>query len=243
MLDIPRAQLESWTPGGSGSYRPGTRLRYVGPIYAKLAVPMPERVKRLLAGSDPVVCVAITSSPPELIREVVRALRALDVRVLVAATVHDLRDLEDEQVLVEGVLPSHEVMTGVALAVTAGGQGSVQTALASGVPLIGIPLQPEQDLNVALAERQRCGTSRPAARCRDRGPRTHRKQDARRRPLHGRMRAAFSGSSPPPMDQARPQTRSSNWPARALRRRDRTSPAHPRRGHEGTLLRSAQRCA
>ncbi len=55
---------------------------------------------------------------------------------------------------VEGVLPSHEVMAGVALAVTAGGQGSVQTALASGVPLIGIPLQPEQDLNVALAERQ-----------------------------------------------------------------------------------------
>lgn len=37
---------------------------------------------------------------------------------------------------------------------TAGGQGSVQTALASGVPLNGIPLQPEQDANVALAERQ-----------------------------------------------------------------------------------------
>ena len=154
VLGIPSAQLESWTPGGSRSYRPGTRLRYVGPIYAKLAVPVPERVKRLLAGSDPIVYVAITSSPPQLIREVVQALRALDVRVLVAATVHDLRDIEDEQVLVEGVLPSHEVMAGVALAVTAGGQGSVQTALASGVPLIGIPLQPEQDLNVALAERQ-----------------------------------------------------------------------------------------
>jgi UDP:flavonoid glycosyltransferase YjiC (YdhE family) len=44
-------------------------------------------------------------------------------------------------------------MPRVALAVTAGGQGSVQTALASGTPLIGIPLQPEQDTNVVLAER------------------------------------------------------------------------------------------
>jgi UDP:flavonoid glycosyltransferase YjiC (YdhE family) len=42
----------------------------------------------------------------------------------------------------------------VDLAVTAGGQGSVQTALASGVPLIGIPLQGEQDANVWLAQRQ-----------------------------------------------------------------------------------------
>jgi UDP:flavonoid glycosyltransferase YjiC (YdhE family) len=38
--------------------------------------------------------------------------------------------------------------------VTTGGQGSVQTATASGMPLVGIPLQPEQDLNVHLVERQ-----------------------------------------------------------------------------------------
>ncbi|HTE63144.1 MAG TPA: nucleotide disphospho-sugar-binding domain-containing protein, partial [Solirubrobacteraceae bacterium] len=74
--------------------------------------------------------------------------------VLVAATVHDLRELENERVLVRGVLPSHEIMPRVDVAVTAGGQGSVQAALAAGVPLIGIPLQPEQDANVALAERQ-----------------------------------------------------------------------------------------
>jgi UDP:flavonoid glycosyltransferase YjiC (YdhE family) len=30
----------------------------------------------------------------------------------------------------------------------------VQTAVASGVPLVGIPLQPEQDLNVHLVQRQ-----------------------------------------------------------------------------------------
>jgi len=154
VLGIPRDELESWTPRSLKSYRPGTRLRYVGPIYAKLAVPMPERVERFLAGSHPIVYVAITSSPPELVRAVVEALRPLDVRILVAATVHDLHDIEDERILVEGVLPSHEIMPRVDLAVTAGGQGSVHAALASGTPLIGIPLQPEQHLNVYLAQRQ-----------------------------------------------------------------------------------------
>ena len=158
MLGIPREELESWVPRTPASYRRGTRLRYVGPIYAKLSVSMPDRVQRFLAGSRPIIYVAITSSPPELVRSVVRSPRGLDARILVAATVHDLSDLEDEHVLVESVLPSEKVMPQVDLAVTAGGQGSVQTALASGVPLIAIPLQPEQDLNVALAERH--GTAR-----------------------------------------------------------------------------------
>jgi UDP:flavonoid glycosyltransferase YjiC (YdhE family) len=154
LLGIPRDELAAWTPRDPRRYRPGTRLRYAGPIYARLATPVPERVEWFLAGPRPIVYVAITSSPPALVREVVRALRALDVRVLVAATVHDLGDLEDDRVCVGGVLPSHEIMPRVDLAVTAGGQGSVQAALAAGVPLIGMPLQPEQDANVALAERQ-----------------------------------------------------------------------------------------
>jgi len=154
LLGIPRDELEAWTPRDPRRYRPGTRLRYAGPIYARLTMPVPERVERFLAGPRPIVYVAITSSPPALVREVVGALRTLDARVLVAATVHDLRELEDDRVLVAGVLPSHEIMPRVDLAVTAGGQGSVQAALAAGVPLIGIPLQPEQDANVALAERQ-----------------------------------------------------------------------------------------
>ena len=44
-------------------------------------------------------------------------------------------------------------MPRVALAVTAGGQGSMQTAIAAGTPVLGIPLHPEQDLNVALLQR------------------------------------------------------------------------------------------
>jgi UDP:flavonoid glycosyltransferase YjiC (YdhE family) len=72
----------------------------------------------------------------------------------VSSTVHDLTDLDGGSVLVERLLPSDRIMPRVAIAVTTGGQGSVQTAVASGVPLVGIPLQPEQDLNVHLVQRQ-----------------------------------------------------------------------------------------
>ena len=154
VLGVPRAELDAWKPRDPTRYRSGTRLRYTGPIYAKLPMPVPESVERFLARPGKTVYVAITSSSAELVREVVTALQGIDVDILVAGTVHDLSDLGGEQVLVEGVLPSHEIMPRVDLAVTAGGQGSVQTALASGVPLIGIPLQPEQDANVVFAERR-----------------------------------------------------------------------------------------
>ena len=154
LLGISRGELGAWTPRDPGRYRPGTRLRYTGPLYARLDMPIPGRVREFLAGSRPIIYVAITSSPPALVRQAVAALAPLGARILVAATVHDLRDLEGERVMVEGVLPSDQVMRQVDLAVTAGGQGSVQTALACGLPMIGIPLQAEQDANVAFAERQ-----------------------------------------------------------------------------------------
>jgi UDP:flavonoid glycosyltransferase YjiC (YdhE family) len=154
VLGVSREQVESWTPRDPSRYRAGTRLRYAGPIFARLDSPVPERVERFLEQPGPIVYMAITSSTGELVRQVVSALRALDARLLVAATVHDLRDLEDDRVLVESVLPSHLIMPRVNVAVISGGQGSVQTALASGLPFVGIPLQPEQDANVVFAERR-----------------------------------------------------------------------------------------
>jgi UDP:flavonoid glycosyltransferase YjiC (YdhE family) len=77
-------------------------------------------------------------------------VREAGARALVASTVHDLGDLGDpDDVLVESLLPSHRIMPRVDVAVIAGGQGSVQTAMTSGVPFVGVPLQPEQELNVA----------------------------------------------------------------------------------------------
>jgi hypothetical protein len=156
VLGIPAAELEAWRPAAKG-YRAGMLLRYSGPLFAELDRPVPERVLRFLDGARPITYVAITSSTAEQVRAVVRALRAVDTRILVAGTVHALADLEDDRVLVEGVLPSHRIMPRVDLAITAGGQGSVQCALAAGTPLIVLPLQPEQDWNGQLVERHGAG--------------------------------------------------------------------------------------
>jgi UDP:flavonoid glycosyltransferase YjiC (YdhE family) len=154
ILGIDAAVLESWSPRGNPSYRPGTTLRYTGPLYARLNMPMPERVEKFLAHGGPTAYVALTSAPESLVRGVVAAVRRAGIRVLVTSTVHDLRDLDDGGVMVERLLPSDRVMPRVALAIITGGQGSVQTAVASGLPFIGIPLQPEQDLNVHLLEQR-----------------------------------------------------------------------------------------
>jgi UDP:flavonoid glycosyltransferase YjiC (YdhE family) len=164
VLGVSREEVERWTPRDPSRYRKGTRFRVTGPLYAHLATPVTERVERFLSGPHPIVLVAITSSPASLVRDVVQALAPLDARILVASTVHDLTDLEGERVLVEPVLPNHLVMPRVDLAVTAGGQGSVQTALGSGLPFIGIPLQPEQDANVYLVERQGAATLVPESK-------------------------------------------------------------------------------
>jgi UDP:flavonoid glycosyltransferase YjiC (YdhE family) len=155
VLGLPAERFEAWR-GGRG-YRPETRLRVTGPLFARLPIPLPGEVERFLSGPGPIVYVAVTSSGAGLVRSVVAGLRLLGARILVAGTVHELGDLAGDRVLVGGVLPSHLIMPRVDLAVTSGGQGSVQTAMASGVPLMGLPLQPEQDLNVALIERRGAG--------------------------------------------------------------------------------------
>ncbi|GAA2719472.1 glycosyltransferase [Actinocorallia aurantiaca] len=159
VVGIPDEEMAAWRPGRG--YRPDTRLHYTGPLFAHLDLPLPDRVEKFLDAPGPVVYAALTSTPPELIRRVVGALAAVDARVLVAATVHDLADLEDERVMVESVLPSHLVMPRADLAIVTAGQGSLQTAMAAGTPAIGIPLHLEQDLNVVLLER--LGASRRLA--------------------------------------------------------------------------------
>ena len=154
ILGVERGTMENWTPRPGSAYRPSTSLRYTGPLFAHLDLPVPERVERFIGAGGAIAYVALTSSPVALVREVVAAVKAAGCRVLVAATVHDLGDLDGGSVMVEPLLPSHLVMPRASLAVITGGQGSVQTAMAAGVPMIGIALQPEQDLNVHCAERQ-----------------------------------------------------------------------------------------
>jgi UDP:flavonoid glycosyltransferase YjiC (YdhE family) len=151
VLGISSDELAAWHPGKG--YRANSRLSAIGPLFAQLDLPMPVRVQKFLDRPGPTIYLAMTSTPADRVRTAIADLSRLDVRILVAGTIHDLGDLATDRILIEGVLPSHLVMPQVDLAVTTGGQGSVQTAMASGTPLLGIPLHIEQDLNVALVER------------------------------------------------------------------------------------------
>ena len=154
LLGIPDAELAAWRPSAGSLLRPDTRLRYTGPLFAKLDLPVPARVEAFLSAGRATAYVALTSTTPEFVRTVVKGLRDAGLRVLVASTIHPLDDLAGSEVCVAGILPSHLIMPRVQVAAIMGGQGSVQTAMASGVPFVGFPLHPEQELNVALAVRR-----------------------------------------------------------------------------------------
>ncbi|MDQ3790277.1 MAG: hypothetical protein M3422_23925 [Actinomycetota bacterium] len=163
VFGVPRDQVDGWVPRPAKAYRRGAKLRYTGPLFAHLDMPVPPRVGRFLDADGPVVYVALTSTSPEHVRDVVERVQGAGARVLVAGTVHDLPGLERNDVLVEGVLPSHHVMPRADVAVITGGQGSVQTAMASGTPFVGYPLQPEQQANLDIAERQGLARTIPLA--------------------------------------------------------------------------------
>lgn len=159
VLGIPPAELAAWRPRRPRAYRAGTRLVATGPLYARLDLPIPEAVERFLDRSEPTALVVLSSVTPELLRRAVRRVRAAGPRVIVGATIHDYGPNDDPGVVVAGLLPNHRVMPRVDVAVTMGGQGTVQTAMACGTPLVGIPLHLEQELNVGQAARRGAGVA------------------------------------------------------------------------------------
>lgn len=153
VLGVSASDLEAWRPTKPGVYRPDTRLVYTGPLFAQLELPIPRPVEAFLDGREPTAYVVLSSSSAAMLRTVTARVRDAGIRVIVGATVHDFGPVSDPGVVVAGILPSHRVMPRVQLAVTMGGQGTVQTAMTCGTPLVGLPLHPEQELNVDLAAR------------------------------------------------------------------------------------------
>lgn len=129
--------------------------RLVGPVYAHLPGEVPEIVADLAAGPQPLVYFAVGSSGNrDLVLDVLRGLGRSGCQVLAPVRSH-IRD-EDLDTLPLNVhvtdwIPAHQLGDAVDLAITHGGEGTVQTSCAQGWPFIGIPLQLEQRFNV-----QRC---------------------------------------------------------------------------------------
>lgn len=157
ILGISEEDMEAWRPSRR-NVRPTARLKYAGPIYAELFGEVPEDVREFLAATDkPKVYVALASTEPSRIARVCSTLASMDVCAVVVTTIHRERFTTSSNILLKRFLPSHKVMPLCDLVITHGGQGSVQSAIAAGVPLIGIPLQPEQFFNVKQVERHGAG--------------------------------------------------------------------------------------
>lgn len=128
----------------------------VGPIFAHLGGEVPGLVRALAAAPEPLVYLGLGSSAR---REVALAaatqLGALPINVL-APIRHYLEpgDVVPPNIHVTDLLPAHLLGGLVDAAVLHGGQGTVQTACATGIPFVGMGLQPEQTWNVRVCQRQ-----------------------------------------------------------------------------------------
>ncbi|QTV79870.1 glycosyltransferase [Microbacterium sp. NIBRBAC000506063] len=122
----------------------------VGPIFAHLDGELPSVVAELAAEEKPLVYLGLGSSAHrDLALAAARRLSELPVNVV--APIRHYLDPEDRlpaNVHVTDLLPAHRLGGLVDAAVLHGGQGTVQTACATGIPFVGMGLQPEQVWNI-----------------------------------------------------------------------------------------------
>ena len=128
----------------------------VGPLFAHIDAPLPDLVTELARAPEPLVYLGLGSSADRrLALAASQALGSLPMNVI-APIQHYLRadDAVPPNVHITGLLPAHRLGGLVDAAVLHGGQGTVQTACATGIPFVGMGLQPEQTWHVRMAERR-----------------------------------------------------------------------------------------
>jgi UDP:flavonoid glycosyltransferase YjiC (YdhE family) len=131
--------------------------RYSGPLFARMGLPIPDEVRQVFGRPGlKVYCAMGSSVPAELLKRVVSLLRSVPEYNVVCATTRLLDPAElgpqSDNFYAARYLPALEVNGLADIAVTHGGQGTVQTAVFSGTPIVGIAMQWEQQANLdALA--------------------------------------------------------------------------------------------
>jgi UDP:flavonoid glycosyltransferase YjiC (YdhE family) len=140
----------------------------VGPIFAHIDAALPPIVPELAAAPEPLVYLGLGSSASRtLALDAAHALARLPINV-VAPIRHYLEpgDTLPSNIHVTDLLPAHRLGGLVDAAVLHGGQGTVQTACATGIPFVGMGLQPEQTWHVRMCERRGNAVAVPPRRVR-----------------------------------------------------------------------------
>ena len=147
ILGIPLEELHAFQPRHPQFFVRPPVYRYGGPCFARLPGEVPPQVIDHFDTSHPkLYCAMDISGSPPVLREVMEIVNGLDIQsLIVTTTILPERGANGSgRVLLTPHAPAHRVNPLADIAITHGGAGTVQTAIHSGTPLVGIPIHLEQ---------------------------------------------------------------------------------------------------
>jgi len=123
---------------------------YVGPLVARLDVPIPDEIQNL-PKDRPIIYFAMGSSgDADVVSRILTGFAGKPYRVI--APVRRLLEKQPSElpdnVLLTDWLPAHKVNPLADISVIHGGIGTVMTACLAGKPVVGVAMQPEQQANL-----------------------------------------------------------------------------------------------
>lgn len=130
---------------------------FVGPVMDRIEADLDEDVKRHLDTDKKTIFFSMGSSgQPELFKNILEVLGKTNYHVVASFTsILDENDLPEvaDNILLKKFVPGLTVNEMVDVAVLHGGQGTIYTAAYAGRPVIGIPMQYEQQWNINCLSR------------------------------------------------------------------------------------------
>lgn len=128
---------------------------YIGPVYAKLEVDIPEKITNV-PRNKPVIYLAMGSSGSrKVIVKLLHVLEELPVTVICPMKKMLGQSVENfntsSNIILCDLIPAHKIGHIIDLSIIHGGEGTVQTACLSGKPFIGFSFQMEQKNNINSA--------------------------------------------------------------------------------------------
>ena len=160
ILGIPPEELIAYQPRHPQFFHRPPVYRYGGPCFARLPGEVPTLIAEHFDTSRPkLYCAMGVSGSPAVLRKVIGIVNELDIQSLIVTTtiLPEHVGTGSGRVLLTPHAPAHLVNPLADIAITHGGAGTVQTAVHSGTPLVGIPMHLEQTGNISLVTRQGAG--------------------------------------------------------------------------------------
>lgn len=126
---------------------------YTGPIFSMMDLPIPKEVNEVFSRKGiNVFCSLGSSGYAETLKTIIEALKTNPDLNIVCATTTIIKPEElgpkTDRFFATEFLPAHLVNEMADIAVTHGGQGTIQTAVWAGTPVVGIGFQAEQQANI-----------------------------------------------------------------------------------------------